>query len=104
MSRDFKFLKHPYTDYFMDLELLDMLEEHIQSFRDEAKIKAMMDACKMLIEKDDPASYSFLIGSLYGSCLFIRDSYSSKKQTENDEIAFNEMLYIHVKGLNISKK
>lgn len=88
----------------MDLELLDMLEEHIQSYRDETKIKALKEAYCNNVDGDDSMSYSFLIGSMYGSCAFIRDSYSSKKRSIKDEIAFNEWFYNHVKGLDLSLK
>jgi hypothetical protein len=88
----------------MDLELLDMLEEHIQSFRDERKIKALKEACNNLVESNESVPYSFLIGSLYGSCLFIRESYSSKKRSVDDEKEFNQWFYNHIKGLELSIK
>ena len=86
----------------MDPELLEMLEEHIQSFRDEAYVTTLREACSRLVNSDDSEDYSFLIGSLYGSCLFIRDSYSSKPRSKEDENAFNEWFYSHVNGLDLS--
>ena len=86
----------------MDPELLEMLEEHIHSFRDEAYVTTLREACSRLVNSDDSEDYSFLIGSLYGSCLFIRDSYSSKPRSKEDENAFNEWFYSHVNGLDLS--
>lgn len=87
----------------MNLELLDMLEEHIKSFRDEAKLKKLKEAYDNLIQDDDSLFYSFILGSLYGSCLFIGDSYSSKELSEKEETEFNQWFYNHVKGLKIEK-
>ena len=87
----------------MDLELLDMLEEHIQAYSDLAKINAHKEAFNKLVQDDDSLSSVFLLGSLYGSCHFILESYSSRKPSEKDEAEFIQWLYNHIKGLNLTK-
>lgn len=82
----------------MDPELLDMLDELVQSYRSEDKIRNLKDSFKRLVEDPDVA-FSFLIGCLYGSCLYIVESYSSKTFNEKEEKELTEIIYNYIKDV-----
>ena len=83
----------------MDPELLDMLAEHIQSYRNEEKIRYLRDSFERLVEDPDASFFSYLMGCLYGSCLFLVESYTSKTFTEKEEKQLNEIINTQIKGV-----
>ena len=83
----------------MDPELIDMIQEQLQSFRDEDKLRAMTEACNELLGEEESTCLFFLMGCVYGSCNFILDSYVPKNRKGEIKLDFKNMLYTNMKGL-----
>ena len=81
----------------MDPDLLQIFEELYKSYKDQDKIKQITQMCETLRGKKGN-KHDFLIGSFYGSSLYLFETFSSNEVNNKEE--FNNLLKNHVEGLN----
>ncbi len=83
----------------MDVELVEMLEEEFQRYSDETRINELLNVWKDLgLDFNENCIKSFMIGSVYGSCLFILNSFNTYK-SDKKKVEFVRIFYSHMKGL-----
>jgi hypothetical protein len=84
----------------MDAELVEMLEEEFQRYSDDAKIAELLNTWKNLgLDFDEKCVKVFMIGSVYGSCLFILNSFNNYSSDEKIKEEFVKTFYSHIRGL-----
>ncbi|MFW6109092.1 MAG: hypothetical protein ACOC6N_01455 [archaeon] len=85
----------------MDSDLLEMIEEEIQSYTDKTKIKKLLRARRTITEKTDKECMKeFLIGSVYGSCMFLYRTFMYGQTNSDIEEEFTKTISRRIKGLN----
>jgi hypothetical protein len=85
----------------MDAELLEMIEEEIQSYCDKSKIMDILSLWETLGDLHGQSNRkSFLVGSLCGSCFFLFRSFTNENTSEEKEKEFREVIKRRIVGLD----
>ena len=84
----------------MDAELVEMLEEEFQRYSDETRINELFTTWKNLgLDFDEECVKAFMIGSVYGSCLFIINSFNNYSSDKRIKQEFVKRFNSHIRGL-----
>lgn len=85
----------------MDAELLEMIEEEIQSYSDKSKIMDILSVWETLGDlKTHSNRKSFLVGSVCGSCFFLFKTFTYDKPSEEKKREFKELINRRITGLD----
>jgi hypothetical protein len=83
----------------VETELMETVIEIIQSYSDESNLKSLLEFWKRIENvSNDDCLKSFLMGSVYGQCLFLFKSYY-KKECLNRKRDFEELISTLLKRL-----
>ena len=81
----------------MDPDLLEMFVEHFQQYQTPEKINRIIEKCVELRGKKANCLY-FLLGSFYGSSIYMYESFVSHDGEIKKEYA--DLVDNHIEGLN----
>lgn len=84
----------------MNADLLEMIEEEIQSYSDKSKIMDIITVWETLDDLHGQSNRkAFIIGSVCGSCFFLFRSFTYDKPSEEKKKEFREIIKRRIVGL-----
>ena len=84
----------------MDSDFLEIIDEIIQFYQDRARVEELAGFWERIGEGvDGDCGEAFLLGSVYGQCLFLFNSYFDRKMKEEARAKFKKLVYAQISML-----
>jgi hypothetical protein len=93
-------IKHILIQHFMDSVFLELINEIVCSYSDDENLRTVSDfwdGIEPAMEDDNRTA--FLLGSVYGQCLFLYNSYYDDSRDPENRKKFQHLLLKIVKGM-----